>query len=329
MTGHDLKVLSQLQSWYQQEHKVWLVTVLGTYGSSPRQPGSMCVLRADGVFAGSVSGGCVEDDLVELMKKGMLSLDSAEIKTYGANQQEQEQFKLPCGGQLKLLIEPVINDKWLEEVISAVTSQKLIKREVSLNSLQVSCSLALNHEPLVYEGPEIISFIYGPRLRLLIIGAVETAFYLANIATALDYQVYVCDPRTEMQETWEHQQSTLLTMMPDDAVTSLQPDLNTAVVALTHDPKLDDMALLEALKSAAFYIGALGAKSNNDRRRERLKLFDLTQQEINRLHGPVGLSIGSKTPAEIAVAIAAELVAVYRQRIHSQQTSASMDKVVI
>ena len=328
MTGHDTNVLKQLQSWYQQGHKVWLVTVLSTYGSSPRQPGSMCVLRDDGLFTGSVSGGCVEDDLVTLLHDGALSSASAQIKTYGANQEEQARFKLPCGGQLKLLVEPVIDDQWLDDVITAISSQKLIKRDVSLRCLQVTCSLALSHEPLVCERPESISFVYGPRLRLLIIGAVETSFYLANIATALDYQVYVCDPRVEMQQTWTHQESTLLTMMPDDAVTSLQPDLNTAVVALTHDPKLDDMALLEALKSAAFYVGALGAKSNNNKRRERLKLFDLTQQEIDRLHGPVGMSIGSKTPAEIAVAIAAELVAIYRQRIRAQQTSASLDKVL-
>lgn len=328
MTGHDINVLRQLQSWHQHGHKVWLVTVLGTYGSSPRQPGSMCVLRDDGLFVGSVSGGCIEDDLVSLVNDGALSLDSAQIKTYGANQEEQARFKLPCGGQLKLFIEPVIDRQWLDEVITAISSQKLIKREVSLTSLRVTCSLASNHEPVVCERPEAISFVYGPRLRLLIIGAVETASYLANIATALDYQVYVCDPRVELQQTWTHQESTLLAMMPDDAVTSLQPDLNTAVVALTHDPKLDDMALLEALKSAAFYVGALGAKSNNDRRRERLKLFDLTQQEIDRLHGPVGLPIGSKTPAEIAVAIAAELVASYRQRIRAQQVSAPQDKVL-
>ncbi|WP_273179131.1 MULTISPECIES: XdhC family protein [Methylophaga] len=329
MTGHDLNVLRQLLSWQQEGHKVWLITVVGTYGSSPRQPGSMCALRSDGLLLGSVSGGCIEDDLVSLVKQHQLSTSSAEIKIYGANQEEQLRYKLPCGGQLRLLIEPVLDRTWLEAVVTAIESQKLIKRQVTLDSLQVTCAHAISHEPVVSEQEGSLSFVYGPRLRLLIIGAAETSFYLANMATALDYQVFVCDPRPEMQETWQHEQSTLLTMMPDDAVVSLQPDLNTAVVALTHDPKLDDMALLEALKSAAFYVGALGAKTNNDKRRERLQLFDLTQQEIDRLHGPVGLQIGSKTPAEIAVAISAELIAVRRDRIHTPQLTSSVDKVTV
>ena len=142
------------------------------------------------------------------------------------------------------------------------------------------------------------------------IGAGQLSRVLAEMAKPLDFQVFVCDPREEYYSTLELPQVTWLPGMPDDVVTEFKPDANTAIVALTHDPKLDDMALIEALKSPAFYVGALGSRRNNDKRRERLALFDLSSDEIARLHGPIGLHIGSHTPAEIAVSILAEIVSV-------------------
>jgi xanthine dehydrogenase accessory factor len=165
--------------------------------------------------------------------------------------------------------------------------------------------------------------VYGPRWRLLIIGAGQTSVYLANMAQALDYQVSICEPRDAMRESWDIQDVELLNMMPDDAVLAMQPDAHTAIVALTHDPKLDDMALLEALKSAAFYVGALGSKKNNANRRQRLAMFDLSAMEIDRLHGPVGLPIGSRTPPEIAIAILAELIDLRRNH-HINKASATV-----
>eukprot|EP00919_Chromeraceae_sp_WS-2016_P063110 GHVR01149350.1.p1 GENE.GHVR01149350.1~~GHVR01149350.1.p1 ORF type:complete len:163 (+),score=16.82 GHVR01149350.1:1-489(+) len=144
------------------------------------------------------------------------------------------------------------------------------------------------------------------------IGAGQTSAYLADMAQSLDYQVSICEPRDAMRESWDVDGVELLNLMPDDAVLAMQPDAHTAIVALTHDPKLDDMALLEALKSAAFYVGALGSKKNNANRRQRLAMFDLSALEIERLHGPVGLSIGSRTPPEIAIAILAELIQLRR-----------------
>jgi len=156
--------------------------------------------------------------------------------------------------------------------------------------------------------------VHGPRWRLLIIGAGQASSYLANMALALDYEVIVCDPREEFRQTWDVPGTTLLADMPDDAVVALGIDRHSAVVALTHDPKLDDMALLEALKSPAFYVGALGSTASNAKRRQRLALFDLTAEQIARLHGPVGLDIGSRTPPEIAVAILAHLISVRNKK---------------
>jgi xanthine dehydrogenase accessory factor len=152
--------------------------------------------------------------------------------------------------------------------------------------------------------------LYGPRWRMLVIGAGQLSRALAQMALGLDFEVIVCDPREEYHLTWDVAGTTFSTAMPDDLAVELRLDPHTAVVAVTHDPKLDDLALLEALKSPAFYIGALGSRGNTAKRRERLALFDLSPAEIDRLHGPIGLDIGSKTPAEIAVSIVAEIVAV-------------------
>ncbi len=148
------------------------------------------------------------------------------------------------------------------------------------------------------------------------------------MAQALDYQVIVCDPRQEMRQTWDVPDTVMLGEMPDDAVLALQVDARTAIIALTHDPKLDDMALLEALKSPAFYVGALGSQANNAKRRERLALFDLTPQEIARLHGPVGLSIGSRTPPEIAVAILAHLISVRNKTVAANRVSQPINQEI-
>lgn len=312
MDSVDLTVFKTLQKWLEADLNVWLVTVVKTFGSSPRQPGAMLVLREDGVLVGSVSGGCIEDDLVSKAQLGELPKERAELTVYGVTREEAQRFNLPCGGTLELVIEPVNNADWVEEVLNAISSHRLIKRDLQLSSLQTDCSDAKASDTAIQISDQQLSVVYGPRWRLLIIGAGQTSVYLANMAQALDYQVYICEPRDAMRESWDIQDVELLNMMPDDAVLAMQPDAHTAIVALTHDPKLDDMALLEALKSAAFYVGALGSKKNNASRRQRLAMFDLSAMEIDRLHGPVGLPIGSRTPPEIAIAILAELIDVRR-----------------
>ena len=164
-------------------------------------------------------------------------------------------------------------------------------------------------DQLAFDGKTLVT-VHGPRWRLLIIGAGQLSRYIAQMAQALDYQVTVCDPRLEYADTWDVPNAELKRGMPDDVVGEMNLDGHSAVVTLTHDPKLDDLALLEALKSPAFYVGAIGSRKNNDARRRRLADFDLSQEEIARLHGPVGLRIGSKTPPEIAVAILAEMTAI-------------------
>lgn len=306
MNALDLDVLQLARDWVAAGSRVHLITVVQTWGSAPRQAGAMLAVRDDGRVAGSVSGGCIEDDLIARARAGEFE-DAPARLTYGVTRDEAARFGLPCGGTLRLISERLRDTVWLDRVLASIREHRLIQRTVDLLDGHTSVSPAGPADGPDFDG-RIFRSVYGPRWRLLIIGANQTARVLADIAATLEFHVTVCDPREEFFTDWSASQATLLTSMPDDAVLEIGTDERTAIVAVTHDPKLDDMALLEALKSRAFYVGALGSRANQEKRRERLRMFDLDDSQIARLHGPVGLGIASKTPAEIAVAIAAELI---------------------
>jgi xanthine dehydrogenase accessory factor len=310
MNSLDTEVLQHALAWLREGHAVHLATVVQTWGSAPRQAGAMLAVRKDGRVVGSVSGGCIEDDLIARAQTGQLP-SKPEWARYGVSQEEAARFGLPCGGTLRLVIEPLLLEDWIDRVVEVTHTQQLIGRWLDLTT---GVSTLTNARPgqLTEVKEEGCHFVYGPHWRLLIIGANQTAQALAQIATMLEFQVIVCDPREEFTADWNMPGVSLQPGMPDDAVLAIQTDARTAIVAITHDPKLDDMALLEALKSKAFYVGALGSSRNQAKRRQRLLDFDLTEEDIARLHGPVGLQIGSRTPAEIAVAVGAQLVQVRR-----------------
>ncbi len=308
MDSLDLQVLIQARDWLASGHAVRLVTVIETWGSAPRPPGALLALRGDGLVVGSVSGGCVEDDLIARVREGE-RVAGPTLVAYGVTKEEAARFGLPCGGNLRLVQEPLVQAGWIDEVLARTARHELVARCVDLQSGSVTINAAHRDDAFSFDG-RTLRTLFGPRWRLLIIGAGQLSRVLAQMALALDFEVICCDPRDEYHLTWDVPHTTLSREMPDDLVLALQLDAHSAVVAVTHDPKLDDMALLEALKSSAFYVGALGSRSNNARRRERLALFDLSPEEIARLHGPVGLDLGAKTPAEIAVSILAEIVAV-------------------
>lgn len=310
MNSLDTEVLQAAFDWLREGHTVHLATVVQTWGSAPRQAGAMLAVRKDGRVVGSVSGGCIEDDLIARAQAGQLP-SKPEWARYGVSQEEAARFGLPCGGTLRLVIEPLNLGDWIDRVIEVTQTQQLIGRWLDLTT-GVSTLTDARPGQLTEVKDDGCHFVYGPHWRLLIIGANQTAQALAQIATMLEFQVIVCDPREEFTADWNMPGVTLQPGMPDDAVLEIQTDARTAIVAITHDPKLDDMALLEALKSKAFYVGALGSSRNQAKRRQRLLDFDLTEQDIARLHGPVGLQIGSRTPAEIAVAVGAHLVQVRR-----------------
>ena len=308
MDSLDLQVLAQARDWVKAGHPAWLVTVGQTWGSAPRPPGSLLCVRDDGQVVGSVSGGCVEDDLIDRVRKGERVKVPTRV-TYGISQEEAARFGLPCGGTLLLVQEPLVDITWIDELLERTARHELITRRVDLASGAVS--LAAAHRGQAFSIDEgVMHQIFGPRWRMLVIGAGQLSRVLAQMALALDFEVIVCDPREEYHLSWDIPGTTFTRDMPDDAVLALQLDAHSAVVAVTHDPKLDDMVLMEALKSSCFYVGALGSRGNTAKRKERLKLFDLSDAQLDRLHGPIGLDIGSRTPAEIAVSILAEIIAV-------------------
>lgn len=310
MDSVDLQVLRTSVSWLNEGHRVILATIVETWGSSPRPAGAMLAVRGDGLVAGSVSGGCVEDDLIFRIRNKSLAVEKPEIATYGVSKEEATRYGLPCGGKLELVLEPVTDRQLLAELLARVERHELVARTLDLASGEASLTAAnRTAAPLSFDRKQLVT-VHGPRWRLLIIGAGQLSQYLAQMAQALDYSVTVCDPREEYAETWNVEGAVLDRGMPDDVVTAMNLDSRSAVVAVTHDPKLDDLALMEALRSPAFYVGALGSRLNSRKRRERLLTFDLSADELDRLHGPIGLRIGSKTPPEIAVSILAEMTAV-------------------
>jgi xanthine dehydrogenase accessory factor len=310
MHSTDRQVLDAIQRWSSAGHRFSLVTVARIWGSAPRPPGSWMALRNDGQIQGSVSGGCIEADLIERMQQGCFDSRVPFLLKYGVTKEEAQRFGLPCGGTMELLVEPEPDVGMLADLSQQISRGQLVRRSVTAGRQSTAIAPGALGDGLEWDGATLTT-VHGPAWRLLIIGAGQVSIYLAQMAQALDYQVFVCDPRKEYSQAWEVPDTTLLTCMPDDAVIELQLDPHSAVVALTHDPKLDDMVLLEALKAPVFYVGALGSTINNQRRRERLlQHFDLTKAEVERLHGPVGLPIGSRTPPEIAIAILAEMTAV-------------------
>jgi len=311
MDSVDTEVLKNAVAWLAAGRKATLATVVKTWGSAPRPVGAMLAIRDDGHVIGSVSGGCVEDDLIERVKAHQMSGGKPEVVTYGVTADQAVRFGLPCGGTLQLVIEPVSAASLLKELLATIERHELVARFLDMESGSVKLESGRWSDALEFDG-RILKSIHGPLWRLLIIGAGQTSRFLAQMAQALDYQVTVCDPREEYADEWNLPGATLVRGYPDDVVLHMSPDPHLAVVAVTHDPKLDDAALTEALKSPAFYVGALGSRLNNEKRRQRLAELDLSAAEIARLHGPVGLKIGSRTPAEIAVSILAEMTAVRR-----------------
>lgn len=309
MDSLDTEVLAAARNWAASGHRFLLITVARTWGSAPRPPGAWMVLRDDGQVQGSISGGCIEDDLIRRAASGEFVGTASRVLRYGVTADEAHRFGLPCGGTLELVLESAPDVTLLNQLGERIDGGQLVRRRVALASGLVSLEGGNPGDRLQWDGETLVS-LHGPAWRVLIIGAGQISRYLATMAQALGYRVYVCDPRSEYADGWDVPGAERIATMPDEAVTELGLDPRSAVVALTHDPKLDDLALLEALKSPAFYVGALGSQANNDKRRERLlQYFDLSTAEVGRLHGPVGLSIGSRTPPEIAVSILAEMTA--------------------
>ena len=314
----DREVLRAALDWLRAGDPVALVTVCRTWGSSPRPVGSLLVMHATGDFFGSVSGGCVEEDLVARYGSGELAGPHPTRLDYGVDRADAQRFGLPCGGRLELLVEHLADAAPVAELAKRIDRSELVKRVVDLSSGEVRLRSAELTDAFRY-GSLQVEKVFGAVWHLLLIGDNQLARYLAQMAIMLDFGVTVCDPRESAFREALPDAVQASRAMPDDAVLGAADNPRRAVITLAHDPKVDDMALMEALTSRAFYVGALGSRRTNEQRRERLAQLGVSAPDLARLHAPVGLKIGSRTPAEIAVSILAEVVAT-RSALAAQDT---------
>lgn len=308
MDAVDIHVLRTLHAWRDAGHAAVLVTVVKTFGSAPRPVGALLALRVGVEMVGSISGGCIEDDVFARCTSGE-HMAPITLVRYGVSAGEAHRFGLPCGGSMELVLEHNPCPQQLARLLAHVDAGQLVARRVDMKDGCVSLQVVKQSFSLSFDGGVLRSCL-GPRWRMLLIGAGVLAQYLARMAYSVGFAVTVCDPRSEHAASWDTSCGPLLQSMPDDAVQAFRPDPCTCVITLSHDPKLDDLAVLEALASPAFYVGAIGSRRNNAARRARLiEHFDVDPKTMERLHGPIGLFIDSKTPAEIAVSILAEVIA--------------------
>lgn len=318
MENLDVLVLRTLRDWRRAGQRALLATVVRTWGSSPRPVGSIMALAEDGSVVGSVSGGCIEDDLVYRFTRAYAGQGEARempsgppsFVKYGITADEAHRFGLPCGGTLELLLEYDPDAQALAQLVESLEAGRLVRRTVDLADGRARLEPADTPSELAIDATAMAN-TFGPEYRMLLIGAGQLTEYLATMALFSGFSVTVCDPREEYRGAFHVPGARLVHDMPDDVVREFRPDRRSCVVALTHDPKLDDLALLEALDTDAFYVGAIGSRRNNDARRQRMvEHFEQTEASLARLRGPIGIYIGSKTPPEIAVSVMAEILAV-------------------
>lgn len=336
----DQQVVQQALDWLQQGQTVWLCTVLSTFGSSPREPGAMMVARADGQHVGSLSGGCVEDDFLERLQQGEFR-QSLWLERYGDNRDAQRpQVQLPCGGILEVLVERLQPDtpallssaapacpvystdaatlaaarsarQQLQHLLAALQGQYCLLREIDLNNQQQQLLPApAESGPRVSLAHGRWQIRVGPTTRLIIAGLSSVARHCAQFAVTLGYEVIVCEPREEEYQGFAIPGVRLERVMPSAFIHRPgNSHAQTAIVAMTHDPRIDDLAMIEAVKTSAFYIGVMGSRRTSDARAARLlRSGGLSTDQIERIHMPIGLALGSKTPAEIALAILADVL---------------------
>lgn len=306
-------VLERIVEWLDQGESVYLCTVAQSSGSSPRSPGAMFAICDPNRHVGSVSGGCVEQDLMEKVETYFPDTKFPILLSYGSVESTGERNLLPCGGQLQLLVERIEHPAPFRKLIEQLKHGQAMIRHICLNTGEISLKKGRGGEAVAFDG-ENLTQVLGSRQQMLIIGATDIARYLVPIALTVGFRVVVCDPRSEYLSQWDMPGTETTDKMPDDAVDEITKQGITAVIALSHDPRVDDIALMAALESGAFYVGALGSRRNSQQRRLRLGQLGLDESKIGKLHGPIGLPIGGRDPAEIAVSIIAEIIAERNKR---------------
>ncbi|MCT8467037.1 XdhC family protein [Chromohalobacter canadensis] len=312
----DLQVIEKALAWARDGETVWLCTVLATFGSSPREPGSLFVARGDGRHAGSLSGGCIEEDFLERLTRGAFEMPVTTLR-YGDGHADGPSVTLPCDGILDVLVERLpatpASLAHFEAVHDVLRGQHQAVREVDLATGAAMLVEDDDNGPRVTCDAHHARVRLGPVARLIVAGMSPVALACAEFARSMGFEVIVCDPREEAWEDVELPGIRTRRELPSAFIASGASHAATAIVALTHDPRLDDLTMIEAVRTPAFYIGVMGSRRTSTARAERLqRVGGLSEEDIERLHMPIGLALGSKTPAEIALAVMADIVRVRR-----------------
>lgn len=326
MNEHD-DILSQAATWLDQKKGVALATVVGTWGSSPRPPGSMLAVAEDGAFTGSVSGGCVEGAVVTEAQE-VIAGGPPRLLDFGVSDEQAWEVGLACGGELKVFVERAQPKDVLRALMAkrpaalvthlATSAYAVVRPDAVEGSLTLAPETVAAARQALRDnrsaglddaGGRVFVRVFNTPLRMIIVGAVHISQSLAPMAALAGFEVTVVDPRGAFATATRFPGVSLSSEWPDEAMEKLAPDARTAVVTLTHDPKLDDPALDVALRSEAFYVGALGSRRTHAKRLERLKALGFDEAALKRIHGPAGLDLGGRAAAEIAVAVLAEAIA--------------------
>lgn len=324
MTGQSIETMTNAsliataRQWAAAGHGVALAFVIQTWGSSPRPVGSVMVVRDDMSVEGSVSGGCVEGAVIDAALESLASGTGTRLD-FGVADAAAWEVGLSCGGRIAVLVTPV-GDNGLPVADLGVLADDMAARRAGAVTLDARTGTMLKIDSGVAGSDSALSgdeaqftFSHQPPRRVVVIGGVHITQFLAPMARQAGYDVVVIDPRAVFSSESRFPGTTCLTAWPDEALAELQPDAGTAVVTLTHDPKIDDPGLQAALASEAFYIGCLGSRRTHAARCDRLREAGFGDRDLARIHGPVGLDIGARTPAEIAVSILAQMIAIERK----------------
>lgn len=321
MQSQDQEVFEKLVEWLHNGSAPYLCTIVKAVGSSPRPVGSM--LGSCGEHSiGTLSGGCVEEDLLDKLRTNAIDASTPKLIEYGVSAEENERLGLPCGGRLHILVQQLspASANWVTDVVTALRARNSVVRTTELATGITTVELTDDYVPLSLTQNALRQGL-GPKMQMLLVGAGQLAQVLAHLALAMDYEVIVTDTREDVIAQWQGPDVELLHGLPDDIIAARSCDPKNVIVTLTHDPRIDDMALLEALETPAWYVGALGSIRTTHARLERLTALGVSQAQLQRLHAPVGLDIGSKTPWEIAVAIMAEITQMRRKSATSTTDS--------
>ena len=302
-------ILTPLCIWLKDKRKIALATVISTWGSSPRPVGGQMAIDQNGEIIGSVSGGCIE---AAVITEGIKSLSDGKtrVKDYGISNDMAWEVGLACGGELKVLIQPLqIEDKIIFSIVESIRKREVIKLKINTKSGLRTIDKSISQQSSSFNQlmNEFIHII-DPKPRLFIIGAVHIAQELVKLATIADFEITLIDPRNHFATKKRFPNCQIINDWPDIALSKFKFDKATHLVTLTHDPKIDDPALIYSLKKNIGYVGSLGSKKTHQKRCERLSLLGFNQNDLNKIHGPIGLDIKAKNPAEIAISILGEII---------------------